>query len=54
MSGITTEWTTHTHNPFVGCSIVVSLECVDCYAMHTAARLSRNLKTPHYAPPSSA
>lgn len=32
------EWTQHTWNPFVGCSIVTS-GCKNCYAMKMAARL---------------
>jgi protein gp37 len=32
------EWTEHTWNPFVGCTIL-SAGCTNCYAMRTAARL---------------
>jgi protein gp37 len=32
------EWTEHTWNPFVGCSIHTA-GCTNCYAMRTAARL---------------
>jgi protein gp37 len=32
------EWTEHTWNPVVGCSIV-SPGCTNCYAMHMAARI---------------
>lgn len=32
------EWTDHTWNPFVGCSIV-SAGCTNCYAMRLAARI---------------
>ena len=34
------EWTEHTWNPFVGCS-VVSAGCTNCYAMRQADRLVR-------------
>jgi protein gp37 len=37
-SGI--EWTSHTWNPFVGCSIK-SAGCVNCYAMALAERLQK-------------
>jgi protein gp37 len=42
------EWTEFTWNPLVGCTIV-SPGCTHCYAMRTAARLSQNPATPHYA-----
>jgi protein gp37 len=42
------EWTESTWNPIVGCTIL-SPGCTHCYAMRTAARLSNNSATPHYA-----
>ena len=42
------EWTEHTWNPIVGCSIV-SPGCARCYAMKLAARLQLMGTAPHYA-----
>lgn len=45
----TIEWTEHTWNPIVGCSIV-SPGCTNCYAMRQAARIERmNPSLAHYA-----
>lgn len=41
------EWTEHTWNPFVGCSIK-SAGCANCYAMRMAARLDA-MGRPSYA-----
>jgi protein gp37 len=41
------EWTEHTWNPFVGCSIK-SAGCKNCYAMKTAHRMSL-FPNPNYA-----
>lgn len=41
------EWTEHTWNPFVGCSIHTS-GCTNCYAMRQAARIERFGTAPHY------
>ena len=41
------EWTEHTWNPFVGCSIV-SPGCTNCYAMKTAQRLVASRTAKHY------
>lgn len=42
------EWTHHTWNPFVGCSIV-SAGCTNCYAMAQAHRLEHAFRLPTYA-----
>jgi protein gp37 len=42
------EWTQHSWNPVVGCS-VVSPGCTNCYAMRQAARIERMGGAPHYA-----
>jgi protein gp37 len=42
------EWTEHTWNPIVGCSIV-SPGCTNCYAMRMAARIEAAGTAPHYA-----
>lgn len=48
MSRTTTiEWTHHTWNPFVGCSIV-SAGCTNCYAMSQAYRLEHAFRFPAY------
>jgi protein gp37 len=41
------EWTHHTWNPFVGCSIV-SAGCKNCYAMRQAYRLEHAFDFPAY------
>lgn len=41
------EWTEHTWNPIVGCSIV-SPGCTNCYAMRMAARIEATGNAPHY------
>jgi protein gp37 len=41
------EWTEHTWNPFVGCSIV-SAGCKNCYAMRQAYRIEAFGTVPHY------
>lgn len=41
------EWTEHTWNPFVGCSIHTA-GCKNCYAMKTAFRLQSFGTIPHY------
>jgi protein gp37 len=48
MSGKTSiEWTEHTWNPIVGCSIV-SPGCTNCYAMKMAARIEAMGNQPRY------
>jgi len=42
------EWTQHTWNPFVGCSIV-SAGCTNCYAMAQAWRMEHGFGFPIYA-----
>ncbi len=42
------EWTEHTWNPFVGCSIE-SAGCKNCYAMRQAHRIEAFGTVPHYA-----
>lgn len=42
------EWTEHTWNPIVGCT-VTSPGCTNCYAMKQAARIERMGNAPHYA-----
>jgi protein gp37 len=42
------EWTEHTWNPFVGCSIHTA-GCTNCYAMRLAARIEAFGTTPAYA-----
>lgn len=42
------EWTEHTWNPFVGCSIHTA-GCTNCYAMQQAYRVERFGTVPHYA-----
>ena len=44
----TIEWTEHTWNPFVGCS-VHSAGCTNCYAMRQAFRIEQFGSAPHYA-----
>lgn len=44
----TIEWTQHTWNPIVGCSIV-SPGCTNCYAMKMAARIEAMGIQPRYA-----
>lgn len=41
------EWTQHTWNPFVGCSIV-SAGCTNCYAMAQAWRMEHGFGFPSY------
>ena len=41
------EWTQHTWNPFVGCSIK-SAGCTNCYAMRQAFRLEHAFRFPAY------
>lgn len=41
------NWTNATWNPLVGCSIV-SPGCINCYAMHQAARIQRMQPSSHY------
>lgn len=41
------EWTEHTWNPFVGCSIH-SAGCTNCYAMKQANRIQSFGTVPHY------
>jgi protein gp37 len=41
------EWTEHTWNPFVGCSIHTP-GCTNCYAMRLAARIEQMGTTPAY------
>lgn len=41
------EWTDHTWNPFVGCTICTA-GCTNCYAMRTAQRLQDNYNNPSY------
>lgn len=41
------EWTHHTWNPFVGCTINTA-GCTNCYAMHQAWRLEHNFGVKHY------
>ncbi len=41
------EWTGHTWNPIVGCTIL-SPGCTNCYAMKDACRKGFNPKVPHY------
>lgn len=41
------EWTEHTWNPFVGCTIL-SAGCTNCYAMRMAARLAEFGTAKHY------
>lgn len=41
------EWTEHTWNPFVGCSIHTA-GCTNCYAMRQAARIQAFGTVPHY------
>jgi protein gp37 len=48
MSISSIEWTEHTWNPIVGCSIV-SPGCTNCYAMRMAARIEAAGTAPHYA-----
>lgn len=48
MASTTIQWTEHTWNPIVGCSIV-SPGCTNCYAMRMARRLASNPQTPWYA-----
>lgn len=40
MTASTIEWTEHTWNPIVGCSVLTA-GCINCYAMMMAARLER-------------
>ena len=42
------EWTEHTWNPFVGCSIHTA-GCTNCYAMKQAHRIEAFGTVPHYA-----
>src|SRR5690554_6190468 len=42
------EWTEHTWNPFVGCSIHTA-GCTNCYAMKQANRIQSFGTVPHYA-----
>jgi protein gp37 len=42
------EWTNHTWNPFVGCSVHTA-GCTNCYAMRLAARLEERGTAPAYA-----
>lgn len=42
------QWTDHTWNPAVGCS-VKSAGCTNCYAMTMAARIEKMGNAPHYA-----
>jgi len=42
------EWTEHTWNPFVGCT-VHSAGCTNCYAMKQANRIQSFGTVPHYA-----
>lgn len=42
------EWTDHTWNPFVGCSIHTA-GCTNCYAMKQAYRIEAFGTVPHYA-----
>lgn len=42
------EWTEHTWNPFVGCSIATA-GCTNCYAMRQAHRIEAFGTVPHYA-----
>lgn len=42
------EWTEHTWNPFVGCSIK-SAGCTNCYAMRQAHRIESFGTVPHYS-----
>jgi len=48
MSKSSIEWTEHTWNPIVGCSIV-SPGCTNCYAMKMAARIESMGNQPRYA-----
>jgi protein gp37 len=48
MSKSSIEWTEHTWNPIVGCSIV-SPGCTNCYAMQMAARIEAMGNQPRYA-----
>lgn len=41
------EWTEHTWNPFVGCTIHTP-GCTNCYAMRTARRIEEFGTAPHY------
>lgn len=41
------EWTEHTWNPFVGCSVHTD-GCKNCYAMRTAYRMQSFGTIPHY------
>lgn len=44
----TIEWTEHTWNPFVGCSVHTA-GCANCYAMRMAARIEAMGHAPAYA-----
>lgn len=48
MTKTSIEWTEHTWNPIVGCSIV-SPGCTNCYAMKMAARIEAMGNQPRYA-----
>lgn len=41
------EWTEHTWNPFVGCSVHTA-GCTNCYAMRQAFRIEQFGNAPHY------